>query len=155
GLGTAVAVSGSTVVVGAPASLNKFHQAAGAAYVYVRPTKGWVNMSQTARLTNAHGTTHGSFAFHLAIDSSTIAVADPAPGSTSNSPGAVYLFVKPANGWKNASQPNAALTASDGQNGDGLGDGVSMSGKTVVAGARCAKVNGNSCEGAAYVFGQQ
>ena len=76
-------------------------------------------------------------------------------GSTSNSPGAVYLFVKPANGWKNAAQPNARLVANDGQNGDAFGSPVSISGKTVVAGARCATVNGNSCEGAAYVFGSQ
>ena len=152
-LGTAVAVSGDTVVVGAPATRNSSQQDAGGAYVYVKPATGWVNMSQTAKLTNVRGTTFGSFAFNLAINGNTIVVADPAPGTNSNSPGAVYLFVKPASGWKNASQPNARLVATDGQNGDVLGQPVSISGKTIVAGARCATVNGNHCEGAAYVFG--
>lgn len=155
GLGTSVAISGNTVVVGAPASLNSLNQDAGAAYVYVKPSKGWGNMRQTARLSNAPGTTLGSFASNLAIDGNTIAVGDPAPGTNSKSPGTVYLFVRPVNGWKNASRPNARLVANDGLNGDGLGQPVSISGKTVVAGARCAAVNGNACGGAAYVFGPQ
>jgi hypothetical protein len=152
GLGTAVAVSGDTVVVGAPAARNSSQQDAGGAYVYVKPATGWVNMSQTAKLTNTHGTTHGSFASKLAIKRNIIVVGDPA---NSNSPGAVYLFVKPVSGWKNAARPNARLVANDGQNGDAFGQPVSISGKTIVAGALCATVSGNSCEGAAYVFGSQ
>jgi len=153
GLGTAVAVNGDTVVVGAPATRNSSQQDAGGAYVYAKPAHGWVNMSQTAKLTNVRGTTFGSFAFNLAINGNTIVVGDPAPGTNSNSPGAVYLFVKPTSGWKNTGQPNARLVANDGQNGDTFGQPVSISGKTIVAGARCATINGNRCEGAAYVFG--
>src|SRR5207302_5208766 len=113
------------------------------------------NMTQTAKLTNRRDITRGSFAFNIAIDGNTIAVGDADPGSVSKSPGAVYLFFRPVNGWKSASQPNAKLVANDGHNGDGLGQPVSISGKTVVAGARCATVNGNTCEGAAYIFGQE
>ncbi len=89
----------------------------------------------------------------LAINGNSIFVGDDAPGTKSTSPGAVYLFVKPSSGWKNAAQPNARLIANDGKNGDGFGKPLSISGKTIVTGARCATVNGNACEGAAYVFG--
>ncbi len=155
GVGTSVAVSGDTVVVGAPATRNSSRQDAGGAYVYVKPATGWVNMSQTAKLTNVHGTTFGSLADSLAINGNSIFVGDDAPGTNSTSPGAVYLFVKPSSGWKNAAQPNARLIANDGKNGDGFGKPLSISGKTIVTGARCATVNGNACEGAAYVFGSQ
>ena len=63
------------------------------------------------------------------------------------------MFVKPAGGW--ASETEAAkLTASDGAAFDQLGFSVAISGNTVVAGAPFATVNGNSKQGAAYVFTQ-
>jgi hypothetical protein len=152
-LGVSVAISGNTIVVGAPDSKNSSGKDAGGAYVYTKPPKGWANMLQTAKITNASGTTVGSFARNLAIDGNTIAVSDGDPGSVSTNPGAVYLYVRPAAGWSTTSHPNSKLTASDGQIGDSLGQPVSISGKTVVAGAKCASVNGNTCGGAAYVFG--
>jgi len=155
GLGTSVAVSGDTVVVGAPGTQNFAQEGGGGAYVYVKPATGWVNMSQTAKLTNLRGSASASFGDGLAINGNTIFVGDDAPGTNSTSPGALYIFVKPSSGWKNAAQPNARLIANDGKNGDGFGKPVSVSGKTIVVGARCATVNGNTCEGAAYVFGSQ
>jgi len=65
--------------------------------------------------------------------------------------GAVYVFVKPRRGWRSETEA-AKLTASDGAAGDALGWSVAVSGKTVVAGAPFASVNGNSGRGAAYVF---
>jgi hypothetical protein len=62
-----------------------------------------------------------------------------------------YLFVKPADGWKDLFQ-TAELTASDGSPGDGLGWVVSVSGNVVVAGAPYATVGSNSAQGSAYVF---
>ena len=63
------------------------------------------------------------------------------------------MFVKPSGGW--ASETEAAkLTASDGAAFDQLGFSVAISGNTVVAGAPFATVNGNSKQGAAYVFTQ-
>jgi hypothetical protein len=46
----------------------------------------------------------------------------------------------------------AKLTASDGAAGDGLGESVAVQGDTIVAGAPQATINGNSGQGAAYVF---
>jgi hypothetical protein len=66
--------------------------------------------------------------------------------------GAAYVFIKPARGWADATQ-TAKLTASDGAAGDNFGASVAVSGDTIVAGALGATVNGNSRQGAAYVFG--
>jgi len=69
-------------------------------------------------------------AFNIAINGNTIAVGDADPGSVSKSPGAVYLFFRPVNGWKSASQPNAKLVANDGHNRRRLRPTRSISGKT-------------------------
>src|SRR5258708_3680483 len=50
-LGASVAVSGDTVVVGAPGITDFFAIVPGAVYVYVKPSTGWGNMTQVANLT--------------------------------------------------------------------------------------------------------
>jgi hypothetical protein len=55
--GLSIAVSGNTVVVGAPGANDGSNQGAGAVYVFTKPENGWANMTQTAKLTCANGTT--------------------------------------------------------------------------------------------------
>src|SRR5215472_292824 len=49
-LGYSIAVSGDTVVVGAPGVTPGFNYGQGAAYVFVKPASGWANMIPTAVL---------------------------------------------------------------------------------------------------------
>ena len=76
-------------------------------------------------------------------------VAGSSAGSSSIG-GAAYVFVKPVNGWATMTE-TAKLTASNPALGDSLGDSVSISGDTVVAGASGDDDNGMN-SGAAYVF---
>jgi len=78
-LGTAVAVSGNTVVVGencgqigGNTNCNPQHQ--GAVYVYQMPKNGWGNMTQTAELAPSDGFVGGGFGTSVAISGSTIVV---------------------------------------------------------------------------------
>jgi hypothetical protein len=63
------------------------------------------------------------------------------------------VFVKSSGGWTTTSTFTAKLTASDGAPGDLFGYSVSVSGDTVVVGARFADIGTNADQGAAYVFG--
>ena len=54
-LGLSVAVSGDTVVAGAPAPTVNGHAAQGAAYVFVKPAGGWASATETAKLTASDG----------------------------------------------------------------------------------------------------
>ena len=54
-LGWSVTVSGDTVVVGAPTDDVGSNADQGAAYVFVKPSTGWANMTQTAKLTASDG----------------------------------------------------------------------------------------------------
>jgi hypothetical protein len=148
--GNAIAVSGDTVVVG-QFDLNT--EQYGAVYVYVKPSSGWTNMTQTAKLTSSDN--GAGFGTSVAISGNTIVVG---AANTSNfdgpaaSPGAVYVFVKPSGGWADMTE-TAKLTASYGQPGDALGNSVSISGNTIAAGAFFATDSqGNQFAGRAYVF---
>ncbi|MDX6537018.1 MAG: hypothetical protein QOD37_1359, partial [Gaiellales bacterium] len=149
--GSSVAVSGDTLVVGAPVK-HGADDSAGAAYVYERPASGsWADAKQVAKLTLSGGRASGTLG-HVAISGDTIVagVGDQRVG-THEQQGAVFVFVRPTGGWADAHE-TAVLTASDGATSDVLGSGVALSGDTVVAGAEGKKVGDKERQGAAYVF---
>jgi hypothetical protein len=146
--GVAVSSTGTTIVAGAFAS----SASTGAVYVFTRPSTGWHNETQAAKLTAFHGGTAGYLGSSVAISGDVIASGAPQANISGHQiQGAVYIFTKPGTGWHNETQA-AKLTASDGAQLDGLGGSVGISGSTVVAGAATATVNGNTNQGAAYVF---
>ena len=153
-LGTAVGVSGSTIVAGA--AHHKVGSAAeqGAAYVYTEPTGGWVNATQTAELTASDGLAGDELADSVSISGSTI-VAGSARHEVGSHPmqGAAYVFAEPSGGWADATQ-TAELTASDGAEGDYLGSSVAISGATILAGAPYRDVESQRYEGALYEFSE-
>ena len=141
--GDGVAVSGDTVVAGAPDAKVNGHSQEGAAYVFVKPAGGWTSATETAKLTASDGATSDFLGGSVAVDGNTVVAGAPFA-----SHGAAYVFVKPASGWASETE-TAKLTASDAT--DDLGFSVGVSGDAVVAGA-FNKVNGNDAQGAAYVF---
>jgi hypothetical protein len=145
-LGTTVAISGGTVVVGEDcleigSNPNCSVQNQGIAYVYQKPSSGWSNMAQTAELTPSDGQTGDEFGLAVAVSGDTIVVG--------SGTGKVYVFVKPLNGWTNMTE-TAQLT--DGMTGDCFGCAVAIDQQTIVVGAAVATINGNGSQGAAYVF---
>lgn len=135
--GWTIAVDGDTVVVGAPG--------AGAAYVYVKPSTGWTNMTETAKLSTTFGGSEAGLS--VAVGSNVIVLGAP----NAEPAGGAYIFVKPTGGWATSSQSNAELTGSDTFDGGGsfFGVSASISGNTIVVGATDTDV---SLPGAAYVF---
>ncbi len=132
--GFSVAISGSTVIVGAY-SKNSFK---GAAYVFVRSGGIW---TQRAEFTASDGEAYNNFGWSVAVSGSTAVVG--APGRISGT-GAAYVFVRFGSIWTQA----AELTASDGIVADSFGASVAMSGGTVMLGA----ASRSFYRGAVYVF---
>jgi hypothetical protein len=145
--GRSVAMIQNTIVVGAPAH----DQQVGAAYVFAKPQNGWAHAVQTAKLTASDGQLADFFGSSVAIDGDVIVVG--APGVTVDGipdHGAVYVFIKPPQGWKDMTQ-TAKLTVPDAPSFAELGQGVAISGNTVVAGAP-ESLDSNPGPGAAYLF---
>jgi hypothetical protein len=150
-LGRSVAISGNTIVVGAPFAKVGGNADEGAAYVFVKPSNGWSTITTyNAELINNNGAAQDNFGSSVAISGSTIVVG--APVATSTKQGAAYVFVEPFSGvWTTPTTTptyNAELIASTGVDGDLFGYSVGISGDTIVVGAAGA----DGYQGAAYVF---
>ncbi len=146
--GYSVAISGDTVVVGAPGGPTTPSTVPGAAYVFVKPGGNWADMTQTAKLTASDGAVNDRFGISVAISGDIIvagALFDDI--GTNTNQGSAYVFVKSGGGWADMTQ-TVKLTASDGVAETRFGSAVAISGDTLVVGA----LGVNTGLGSAYVF---
>ena len=156
--GRSVAISGDTVVVGAPfedsnqtsitngptASADNSASLAGAAYVFVRSGETW---SAQAYLKASNGEAGDVFGENLAISGDTIVVGaaaeDSNQTSVTNGPsasannsasaaGAAYVFIRSGTTWSQ----QAYLKAPNAEKDDSFGDNVAISGDTIVVSAQ-------------------
>jgi hypothetical protein len=133
--GTALSVSGSTIVVGAYGDNN----GTGAAYVFVEPAAGWSGShDQKAELTASDGKEQNVFGATAAISGNTIVVGAQLKG---NEIGGAYVFVEPASGWKNMTQ-TGELSASNIAQGAYFGSNVAVAPTTIAVGAQTSYPNG-------------
>ncbi len=150
--GESVAVSGETIVAGAPQRKVGGHEHQGAAYVFTMPKGGWANMHQTAELTASKGAENDDLGHSVAVSGDTVLAGAPSHKVGEHADqGAAYVFVMPASGWAGSLTQTAELTAGNGAANDHLGDAVAVSGDTVLAGAPLRTVT-NTRQGAVYVF---
>jgi len=147
--GFSVAISGDTIIVGAP-----FHQTGngqGEAYFYARSGGVW---SFENGVTASDGGQGDEFGYSVGISGNLAVVG--APGHNS-SQGAAYIVVNNGANWGyfNGSgyNENLELTALDGAHGDGFGQAVAISGNAILVGAPGHAVDqGDPGQGAAYFF---
>jgi hypothetical protein len=179
--GTAVAVSGDLIVVGAPMEDsdaigpggdqdNNGASSAGAAYVFARDDSG--NWSQQAYLKASNTDAFDGFGRSVAISGDTVVVGALGEGSdatgvngdqennNADGAGAAYVFVRDGTGeWSQ----QAYLKASNTDASDNFGVSVGVAGNSVVVGSsgessNATGVNGDqnnndaTSAGAAYVF---
>ena len=174
--GNSVAVSGDTVVVGAPwedsgtTGINSTPDMAapnaGAAYVFVRSGTNW---SQQAYLKASQVTADDEFGYVVAVSGDTVVVGshhedssttgvNSTPDQAASDAGAAYMFVRRGTNWTQ----QAYLKASQVTAGADFGSAVAIVGDTAVVGApgeasSTTGVNSTPDEkapdtGAAYVF---
>jgi len=131
--GNAVAISGSTIVVGAEGHAG----ATGAVYVFRGSGKSW---KQVAELTVPPSGTYGQFGWSVAISGHTLVAG------AVNVEGAAFVFTESGSGkWSSA---GTKILANDAASGDGFGYNVAISGSTIFASAPYH----NAQAGAVYVF---
>jgi len=141
--GVAMAVSGSTLVVGAHQHDEGGNGNQGVAYVFERNQGGPDNWGLVKRLTH-DGAAENYFGAEVVIDGDTIVVT--AFGNNS-SQGAAYVFERNQGGANNWGEVKK-LTASDGAAGDLFGRSAAIVGNTVIIGAD--HDDGN--RGSIYIF---
>ena len=168
GFGSAVAISGSTVIVGAPnqgykAAGESSWNGAGAAYVFDRAGVTW---SEAAVLTASNGDPDDRFGAAVGISADLALVGAPGESSAgagvgaaqdnNSAPrsGAAYAFSRSAGTW----QQTAYLKASNAAGEALFGGAVAVDGMRAIVGATGESGNGLgaalylSTAGAAYIF---
>jgi len=194
--GCSVSISGDYVIVGAYGDDEGGYSDKGSAYIFKKPVTGWVEMTETIKLTASDGTTNDNFGCSISISGDYAIVgacgddgsrgsayiffrdgenwsqqakftaSDRAVGDAfgisvfisdnyaivgadnwNNGSGKVYIFKKPADGWKDTTE-TVYLTASDGTYYENFGSSVSISGDYIIIGQK----GDNNAEGSAYVF---
>ena len=177
--GGAVAISGDTVVVGAPGEssnatgvngdqTNNSLLDAGAAYVFVRNGATWTQQAYLKASNTGQG---DDFGRSVAISGDTIVVGADGEDSSAKGingdqsdnsatgAGAAYVFVRTGTTWSQ----QAYLKSSNTDAVDTFGNSVAVSGETIVVGAlgessNATGINGDQSDnsalqaGAAYVF---
>jgi hypothetical protein len=138
--GWSAAIDGDAIVVGSLGGTYGASAKPGSAYVFVKPAGGWVDMTQTAKLTASDGVANDQFGYSTVIKGDTIAVGAIFVSST-------YVFVRPGGGWITSTQ-TAKLTSTALPATERFGFSVGMSGDTMIAGA----VGISSTVDSAYVF---
>jgi hypothetical protein len=140
--GRSVALDGETALVGARRAAVGDNTDQGAAYVFTRSGASW---SQQQKLAAADGADSDRFGHSVALDGETALVG--AYGDNSNQ-GAAYVFTLSGANWSQQQK----LAADDGAVNEHFGRSVALNGETALVGAHLAYINGNSNQGAAYVF---
>jgi FG-GAP repeat len=154
--GRSVAISGTTIVVGAPVREVGKHTHQGAVFVYVKPASGWRSASPTTELTAAGGAANEFFGESVAISGNSALVGAPGRKVGKHAAqGAVDVFSAPRLVGAGTPRQMTELTAPDGQANDALGISVAVSGSTVVAGADVHRVGENAEQGVAYIFAKR
>ncbi|MEM6575330.1 MAG: hypothetical protein AAF736_13740 [Pseudomonadota bacterium] len=150
--GSAVAISGDTVVVGAPEDGEDETTPSGAAYLFNRNNRG-ASFNRTNKVKPANRNTASRFGQAVAIRGRTMAVGSPRakpndPGTTSGS-ASIFDVVR------GAATQVATATGSNSDDGAEFGASVDVGADgTVIVGAPM-ETSGQSRIGAAYLFGRQ
>ena len=141
-----VAVDGDFVVVGAWQD-DDGGTDSGSVYVFTKPSGGWVDATETVKLTASDAAEDDHFGWSVSVDGDNVVVGAYGNDDDGTDSGSVYLFTKPSGGWVDATE-TVKLTAPDGAADDNFGDSVAAGGGRVIVGAP----GDESDTGAAYVF---
>ena len=142
--GHAVAMSGTRALVGAPYTAVDGTPARGAVYVYDGSSSDW---SQVGKVVADAGNPGDGFGYSLAATTTHMVVG---AGGSDGGQGAAFVFADDGGAWTQQGR----LVADDGATGEDFGYAVAILDTTLIVGADRAAVNGNTQQGAAYVFAQ-
>ena len=144
-IGWSVAADGDLALVGTRRGLVGSQTGQGAVYAFARSGGVW---QQTQKLTASDGDEQDWFGTAIALDGNTVLVGAPRKDIDKQEQGAVYVFARAGNSWVE----EAKLFDPNGDFSDAFGLQVALDGDRALIGAEAANINGNTNQGAAYVF---
>jgi len=146
--GYAVALHGTTAMIGAQQATINGNEAQGAVYVFQESGGVW---TQTQKLVADDGEAFDTFGHAIVFNDTTALISAYGVMANGNfSQGAVYAFTLSGGNWVQTQK----IISSDGQAFDNFGYSLGLNGTTALIGADGASVGDNASQGKAYVFSQ-
>jgi RHS repeat-associated protein len=147
--GTSVALSGSTLFVGAPTEYTSSSSHPGAVYVYTESGGSWTQQSE---ITASDALSFGDFGQSLAVSGTTLVVG-AAGSQTYSGGGVVYVFSESGTSWTQQTELHVSQGSNICTSGPYFfGSSLAISGSTLLVGSPQQEVSGNICQGAAYIY---
>ena len=143
GFGSAVALSGTSVLIGAPNDSIGGNAGQGSAYVFAQAGASWTLQS---KLVAADGAASDRFGSAVALDGNDAAIGATAGGNPKS--GAGYIYTRSGSNWS----AQAELFGADAAASDAFGASISLANGSVLSGAYLHDVGANGDQGAAYVL---
>jgi outer membrane protein assembly factor BamB len=144
--GGSVSISGDYAIVGACGDDDNGENS-GSAYIFEKPGGGWVDATETAKLTASDASADDRFGNCVSINGDYAIVAAYQNDDKGTNSGSAYIFKRDGTSWAEEDK----LTASDGAADDEFGRSVSIIGDYAIVGAWFADTLGLE-SGAAYIF---
>jgi hypothetical protein len=144
--GSAVAIDGDAVIIGAPGA----YSSAGVAYIFERNEGGADNWGLLTTITATDGLPPNYFGCAAAMSGDTIVIGAYSGNGAASDTGAAYVFEQNEGGADNWGQ-TAKLTATGGIADDRFGYSVAVDGSIIVVGAPRQDDNGSDA-GSVYIF---
>ncbi|MCP4961671.1 MAG: hypothetical protein GY925_20690 [Actinomycetia bacterium] len=141
--GSAVSISGSSVLVGAKGD-DDGGSKSGSAYLFIESTGTW---TEETKLTAGDASPSDEFGFAVALSGDLAVIGAPQNDDAGTNSGSVYVFARNGGAWTE----EAKLVADDASAGAHFGYTVAIDGDTTMIGAFGDGELGPSA-GAAYVF---
>lgn len=143
--GSAVALDGSTALIGARGADINGRQEQGAAYVFTRDGGIW---REQQRLLDAEGNADDFFGRAVALDGSTALIGK---GGFFRNQSAAHIFTYDGTEWTQQQRIPTPASGIGGSAGS-FGTAVALAGDIALVGASHAVIDGNGNQGAAYLF---
>ncbi len=133
--GVSVAIAGDTIVAGAP-MMSAGVEYSGAVYLFIRPSGGWTDVKQVARLQAAEARSFSHLGTSVSICPGKVLAGAPHSDDLGKNSGAVYLFQNKKNKWVDATEDEKFLPKSyPTDQGENFGTVADISGDYAVVGA--------------------
>ena len=144
--GCSLQISDTTIVIGAYGESNN-GISSGAAYVFVKPSAGWTDTTETAILTPMDGANSDEFGYAVSIMDSIIVIGSDKDDDSYSGSGSAYIFTKPKTGWESTATYAAKINASDANKNAKFGSKVCINDDAIIIGAI-----GDNDMGAVYIY---
>ena len=141
--GVSVDIDNDVVIIGAWG----YEGRKSAAFIFEKPTGGWTDMTETAKLTASDRAVDDFFGSSVAVSGNVAVVGAHRDDDKGTDSGSAYVFEKPESGWADMTE-TVKINASDEAGNDYFGFSVAIEGNTVAIGAS----QNHGRIGAVYVF---